>query len=248
MNERNLTKKIQLLKQIQPEKDWVSLNKRQLLGFEVSEVKASFTDQILEVFKIGFNYKLALVPLAIILSLGGTIGLSQASLPGDFLYPARKLVDKTGYLFVSKEDQPKLGLEVANKRLEELTVIAQNNQSKNLAPAINEFKQSTIEAADKLKPVNSLPELTKEIIKETEKFRENKEKIEALGVVVGDTEELTQALSRIVEIVEGQINDLNDRSLTDDQKQVLEQAKQDFEAGNYEKALEGILILSYNQE
>jgi len=169
-------------------------------------------------------------------------------LPGDFLYPARKLVDKTGYLFVSKEDQPKLGLEVANKRLEELTVIAQNNQSKNLAPAINEFKQSTIEAADKLKPVNSLPELTKEIIKETEKFRENKEKIEALGVVVGDTEELTQALSRIVEIVEGQINDLNDRSLTDDQKQVLEQAKQDFEAGNYEKALEGILILSYNQE
>jgi len=41
---------------------------------------------------------------------------------------------------------------------------------------------------------------------------------------------------------------LNDRSLTDDQKQVLEQAKQDFEAGNYEKALEGILILSYNQE
>ncbi|MBU4466727.1 DUF5667 domain-containing protein [Candidatus Parcubacteria bacterium] len=247
MNDRNLTKKLQLLKQIQPEKDWVSLNKRQLLGFEISEVKTSSADQILEIFKIGFNYKLVLVPLTIILAFGGTIGLSQASLPGDFLYPVRKLVDKTGYLFVAKENQPKLGLEVANKRLEELTVIAQNNQSKNLAPAINEFKQSTIEAAGKLKIVNTVdgsPKLTKEIVKETEKLRDNKEKIEALGIVVGNTEELTQALSQLVE---REINDLNDRSLTDDQKQVLEQAKQNFEAGNYAKALEGILLLSYPQ-
>jgi len=244
MNDRNLTKKLQLLKQIQPEKDWVSLNKRQLLGFEISEVKVTSADQILEIFKIGFNYKLVLVPLTIILAFGGTIGLSQASLPGDFLYPVRKLVDKTGYLFVAEEDQPKLGLQVANKRLEELSMIAKNNQSKNLAPAINEFKQSTIEAANKLKPANNFSKLTKEIVKETEKLRENKEKIEALGIVVGDTEELAQALSQLVE---REINDLNDRVLTDDQKQILEQAKQDFEAGNYGKALEGILLLSYPQ-
>ena len=247
MNQRNLIKKIQTLKQIEPEKDWVVLTKRQIVGFEDIQMKPGFTDQVLEVFQVlpGFNYKLALATIiAVIAVLGGTIGFSQAALPGDLLYPVRKLVDKTGYLFVTKEDQPKLGLEVANKRLEELSIIAQNNQSKNLAPAINEFKQSTIEAAGKLKIVNGSPKLTREIVKETEKLRENKEKIEALGVVVGDNEELAQALSQLVE---REINDLNDRSLTDDQKQILEQAKQDFEAGNYGKALEGILLLSYPQ-
>ncbi len=242
MEEKDLIKKIQALKQIQPEKDWMVLNKKQIIGFEDYEIRASFIDQILEVFEM-INYRLVLATLAVIFALAGTFGLSQLALPGDFLYPVKKLADKTGYLFVSEENQPKFSLQVANKRLEELTVIAQKNQSKNLAPAINEFKQSTIEAADKLAPANNSIKLTKEIVKETEKLQENKEKIEAL-VVVCDTEELAQALSQLVE---REINDLNDRSLTDDQKQVLEQAKQDFEAGNYTKALEGILLLSYPQ-
>jgi len=252
MNERNLIKKIQTLKQIEPEKDWVVLTKRQIVGFEDVQIKHSFTDQIFEVFQVfansGFNYKLALATLAVIGVLGSAaIGFSQAALPGDLLYPVRKLVDKTGYLFVSKNDQPKLGLEIANKRLEELTIIAQNNQGRNLAPAINEFKQSIVEAADKLKIVNTVngsPKITKEIVKETAKLRENKEKVEALGVVVGETKELNEALSQLVE---REIKDLESRSLTEEQTGILAQAKQDFEDGSYEKALEGILILSYPQ-
>jgi len=250
MNEKNLIKKIQTLKQIEPEKDWVVLTKRQIVGFEDVQIKHSFsfTDQIFGVFQVlsglGFNYKLALATLAVIGVLGGTIGFSQAALPGDLLYPVRKLVDKTGYLFVSKNDQPKLGLEIANKRLEELTIIAQNNQGRNLAPAINEFKQSMVEAADKLKIVDGSPKITREIVKETGKLMENKEKVEALGVVVGETKELNQALSQLVE---REIKDLESHSLTEEQTGILAQAKQDFEDGSYEKALEGILILSYPQ-
>ena len=247
MNEKNLIKKIQTLKQIEPEKDWVVLTKRQIVGFENVQAKTSFTDQILEVFQVlpRFNYKLALATIGVIAVLGSTaIGFSQAALPGDLLYPVRKLVDKTGYLFVSKNDQPKLGLEIANKRLEELTIIAQNNQGRNLAPAINEFKQSIVEAADKLKIVDGSPKITKEIVKETGKLMENKEKVEALGVVVGETKELNYALSQLVE---REIKDLESRSLTEEQTGILAQAKQDFEDGSYEKALEGILILSYPQ-
>ena len=246
MNEKNLIKKIQTLKQIEPEKDWVVLTKRQIVGFEDVQMKPSFIDQVLEVFQVlpGFNYKLALATLAVILTLGGTIGFSQAALPGDLLYPVRKFVDKTGYLFVSKNDQPKLGLEIANKRLEELTMIAQNNQGRNLAPAINEFRQSMVEAADKLKIVDGSPKITEEIVKETGKLKENREKVEALGVVVGETKELNRALSQLVE---REIKDLESRSLTEEQIGILTQAKQDFKDGSYEKALEGILILSYPQ-
>jgi len=247
MEEYRIIQKIKKLRQIEPEKDWVVLTKRQIVGFENIQIKPSFTDQVLEVFQVlpGFNYKLALATIAVIAVLGGTIGFSQAALPGDLLYPVRKFVDKTGYLFVSKNNQPKLGLEIANKRLEELTMIARNNQGRNLAPAINEFRQSMVEAADKLKIVNGSLKITEEIVKETGKLRENREKVEALGVVVGETKELNQALSQLVE---REIKDLESRSLTEGQKQLFEQAKQDFQDGNYEKALEGILILSYSQE
>ena len=247
MNEKNLIKKIQTLKQIEPDKDWVVLNKRQIIGFEDIQIRPSFADRVLEVFQIlpEFNYKLAMATLAVIMTLGGTIGFSQAALPGDLLYPVRKFVDKTGYLLVSKNNQPKLGLEIANKRLDELTMIAQNNQGRNLAPAINEFRQSMVEAADKLKIVDGSPKITKEIVDQTEKLRENKEKVEAMGVVVGETKELNQALSQLVE---REIKDLENRSLTEEQIGFLAQVKQDFQDGNYEKALEGILILSYSQE
>jgi len=247
MNEKNLIKKIQTLKQIEPDKDWVALTRRQIIGFEDIQIRPSFADRVLEVFQIlpEFNYKLAMATLAVIMTLGGTIGFSQAALPGDLLYPVRKFVDKTGYLLVSKNNQPKLGLEIANKRLDELTMIAQNNQGRNLAPAINEFRQSMVEAADKLKIVDGSPKITKEIVDQTEKLRENKEKVEAMGVVVGETKELNQALSQLVE---REIKDLENRSLTEEQIGFLAQVKQDFQDGNYEKALEGILILSYSQE
>ncbi len=252
MNERNLIKKIQTLKQIEPEKDWVVLTKRQIVGFKDVQTKHSFsfTDQILACLTPGvkhkFNYKLALATLAVIAVSGSAaIGFSQAALPGDFLYPVRKFADKTGYLFVSKNNQPKLGLEIANKRLEELTMIAQNNQARNLAPAINEFRQSMVEAADRLKIVDGSPKITREIVKETEKLRENREKVEALGVVVGETKELNQALSQLAE---REIKDLESRALTESQEKLLAAAREDFAKGNFSQALEKLLLLSYSQE
>ena len=182
---------------------------------------------------------------AFVIVFGGwvaAVNTSFASVPGDFLYPVRKFADKTGYLFVSKNDQPKLGLEIANKRLEELTMIAQNNQARNLAPAINEFRQSMVEAADKLKIVDGSPKITKEIVKETGKLRENREKVEALGVVVGETKELNYALSQLAE---REIKDLESRALTESQEKLLAAAREDFAKGNFSQALEKLLFLSY---
>jgi len=255
MEEYRIIQKIKKLRQIEPEKDWVVLTKRQIVGFEDVQTKHSFsfTDQILACLTPGvkhkFNYKLALATLGVIAVSGSAaIGFSQAALPGDLFYPVRKFADKTGYLFVSKNNQPKLGLEIANKRLEELTMIAQNNQARNLAPAINEFRQSMVEAADKLKIVNTVngsPKITREIVKETEKLRENREKVEALGVVVGETKELNQALSQLAE---REIKDLESRALTESQEKLLAAAREDFAKGNFSQALEKLLLLSYSQE
>ncbi|OGZ18639.1 MAG: hypothetical protein A2Z68_01410 [Candidatus Nealsonbacteria bacterium RBG_13_38_11] len=129
-------------------------------------------------------------------------------------------------------------LELTNKRLEELTRIAENNQTPKLAPAINEFQKSAAETAKNLKDPQKI---TKEVIDETKKLLENKEKAEALGVVIGETEELDDATRKVIE---SQIEDLEERSLTDEQKQTLETAKLNLEEGNLSQALEKVLEIN----
>jgi hypothetical protein len=240
MTEKDLVKKLNLLKEIKPEQDWVVLTKRQF----IREVRnPSLAEQILEVFRIfpnlSFQYKPALVSLVCLGLLTGTFGLSQVALPGDPFYPIKKMTEKAGNFFVSKDNLPKVNLELANKRLDELTQVAKNNQVRNLAPAINEFQASISQVA---KDLNDSPKLTKELVKGTEKLKENREKVVAMGVAVGETEELNQVLSQLVE---RELKDLESRSLTDAQAKLLQTAKEDYQAGNVSQALEKIILLSY---
>ena len=82
------------------------------------------------------------------------------------------------------------------------------------------------------------------IVVGTQKLEENKQKVESLGVVVGETKELDNAISQLVK---REIKDLESRTLTEKQQKLLEGAKEDYERGNYSLALEKILFLSYLQ-
>jgi hypothetical protein len=139
----------------------------------------------------------------------------------------------------SETEKPNVQLELANKRLEELNNIAQNNQVKKLAPAIQEFQANVSQAAKDLAQAKQ-PDV-KQIIDTTKKITENKQKIEALGVEVGDSKELDNALAQVVE---KEIKELEDKSLTESQEEVLTKVKESFEAGNYSEALEEILLLN----
>jgi len=233
MTETNLVKKIQELKKIRPRKDWVVLTKSQILG-ESARGRASVS-----FFPF---WKPALVTVTAFGILFGIFSLAQNSLPGDILYPIKKLTEKSQAVFVSEKELPKYNLEIANKRLDELTEIAQTNQVKKLAPALQEFQASVSEAAENLAKVKK-PDVEK-IVVQTKKLEENKQKVEALGVVLGETEKLDDALAQLVE---SQIKDLEGRTLTEEQEDILAQAKEDYEAGNYSDALIKILILSQNK-
>lgn len=240
MTEADLIKKIQELKQIKPRKDWVILTKSQILGQEPKMGWAS----ILEVFpRFLFQPKPAFATLIILGALVGTFGLAQNSLPGDFMYSLKRVAEKGQAVFVSEIEKPKAQLELVNKRLEELTKIAETNRVKNIAPALEEYQASASQAAKEITKAKQ-PDV-KEIVQQTKKLEENKQKIEALGIVVGETEELDNA---VVQLAEREIKDLENRILTEKQEELLTEAKQDFETGNFASALEKILLLSYPQE
>lgn len=243
MTEVELIRKIQELKKIKPRKDWVVLAKREILGQPPTTFREFSWLSIFSPKKwwgvFPYQYRLVLASLIFLgILITGALSFAQNALPGDLLYSLKRITEKSQAVFVSEEEKPKAQLELANKRLEELTKIAEQNQTQRLAPAINEFQASVSQVAKDLKKPKKL---TKEIIDQTKKLEENKEKVEALGVVVGETEELENALSQLVE---REIKDLEKRTLTEEQQEILEKTKEDFEAGNYSEALIKILNLS----
>jgi len=253
MNDKNLVRKLQLLKEIKPRKDWVVLTKSQILGEEPTLV-----EQVSTFIRISFQYKpaykRAFIGLVSLILLIGTFAFAKNALPGDPLYVLKRLTEKGQAVFVSEEKLPRYNLEIANKRLEELSQIAQTNQVRKLAPALNEFQSSVSEAAEnlaKIKEPKKAHEAAKAIVLEIKKLKENQEKIKTLGVVIGDGKEIEDAMCPIVEssIVEREIEALGE--LTVEQEELLEQAEEYLEEGECSSALEAleiILSLSYPQE
>jgi len=235
MTEKELIGKIRELRQIQPRKDWVSLTKIQILG-ESARGRASVS-----FFPV---WRPALVTVTAFGILFGVFSFAQNSLPGDILYSLKKLTEKSQAVFVSKEELPKYNLEIANKRLDELTEIAQTNQVKKLASAISEFQVNMSEAAKSLAKVKGGVDVEK-IVAQTKKLEENKQKIEEVLATKIETEKFDDALSQLVE---REIKELESQTLTEEQKLLFEEAKADFSAGNYSQALEKILILSYQPQ
>lgn len=225
MIEKELIGKIRELRQIRPRKDWVVLTKGQILG----EPKISFFP----------FFKPVLATVTALGILFGVFSLAQNSLPGDFLYSIKKITEKGQAVFVSEEEKPVFQLKLANDRLEDLT----KAQAKNLAPTLSEFQASVFQAAKEI--VEAEKPNIKEIVQQTKKLEENKQKVEALGVVLGETEKLDNALAQLVE---REIEELASQTLNENQEELLEEAKESFEVGDYNQALEKILILSYPQE
>lgn len=245
ITEKQLIGKIKVLGQIEPRKDWVVLTKRRILG-QPPTLGGLILDSFRVFPRLFFQYKFALATLSLILILVGTFGFAQISLPGEYLFPLKKITERSRAIFVSETEKPKVELELANKRLEELTIIAYTNQVKKLAPAISEFQASVSEAAQKLvkiKEPEDSREAGKAIVAEIKKLEENKKRVESLGVVVGDAQDLENAMCQLAE---REIENLG--TLTEKQQDLLGEAEEYLAEGECTLAFEQILFLSYPQE
>jgi len=241
--EKELIKKIQELRQIQPRKDWVVLTKSQILGREkkIELTPFSLIDGLRLFFQ--YQYKPALVGVLSILILFGTFTFAQNSLPGDLLYPIKKITEQTQKPFVPEKE---FNIKIVNNRLDDLASVAQSNSSKNLAPAINEYKASVSEVAKDLAKdeTKKNPNELKKIVKELQSIEKRTTEMKSLGMVIGENIEYDSAL---VELIKLQVQDLENRTLTQEQIKSIGDIKADIEAGKYSDALEKILELNQSQ-
>ena len=230
MTEKELITKIQELRQITPKKEWVFLTKQEILGEPETQPKVSW----LEVFsRFFFQYKLALATLVLIVVVVLTFGFSQKALPGDLLFVLKKATEGAQTAFLSQDEQLKIRLELANKRLEELNKIVEQNQAKKLAPAIEEYQASVSQVAKLAAGIKKAEEARK-LVPEIKKLEGNLQNLKTYGVEIEDTENTENIYKPIVEVL---IKDLESRTLTEEQQKILTEAKGSYETGDYPNTL-----------
>jgi len=201
VTEVDLIKKIKKLREIKPRKDWVLLTKTQILGQEPK----------FELFPFFKPVYAGVFCLLILISL---FEFSQGALPGEPLYLIKRIVEKGQAMLVSDEEKPTFNLELANKRLEELSKIAEKNEVRKLPPAINEFQTNVSEAARNLARVQKVDE---EFVAQAKIFQDSKAKVEeSLGTQL-ETKELEDNYKIWAAKV---IKDLENSSLTENQEEL----------------------------
>jgi len=239
MTEKELLRKIRELRQIKPRKDWVVLTKTQILG----DVEVRPQPFLFPFFKPVYT------GLLFLLLLVGLIELSQSALPGDPLYSLKRITEKTQAVFVSKEEQPKLQLELTNKRLEELNKVAETNQVKNLAPALSEFETTKIAAKKEVldsiknKSEKEAIKIAKALAPKLNEVNEKEKKVYAV-LNTESTEGTEQTAEKAV--VEILIKDVKNSTLTEEQKADLVKVEEYYKSGDYQEALNLFMTGSLN--
>lgn len=239
MIEAEIIKKLQGLKEIKPNRNWVSLTKSQILGVE---------KPTLNPFLI---FKPAYAGLVVVFILFGVFGVAQSSLPGDLLFPIKKITEKGRAVFISEAEKPNFQLKLTSERLDDLSKIAQANQVERLSFALKEFSATKAEAEKEVsnsiknKSEEEAVKIAKKVALEIKEINEKEgEVLASLGLEPTKEGAGESTAKTIVGIL---INDAAHSSLTEEQEDDLAKIIEYYENNNYQGALELYLTGSLNQ-
>ena len=255
MTEKDLIKKIQKLKQIKPRQEWVFLCKNQILGqseskdFSIISVFQNFSSALLNPVKYCFA---AISPKAKLFNR-----VTPALIACLIIF-----VLITGFIFYFIEVIEEKGpIEIA----QQLSIEELREMGKIVLP-MEELRQSVTQTAIEIENIQDpekvlkVTEITAPIVEKGEKFINEIKKLEeakkntlegqVLAVQIKETENTLDHLERVVETrmaitAEILIRDLENRILTSDQQDILEQIKELFQDGKYTQALELYLIKQF---
>lgn len=240
MTEKDLIKGIKQLKGIKPREDWVLLTKNNILG---NEPELSFVEKI----RLVFQPKFTLAGGVSLMIIFGLIMITQHSLPGQLLYPVKRIAEKGRALFVSHQEKQNYNLELVDKRLEELAKVSQANQVANLAPALNELETTKVEVRKGISDLKNMSQ--KDAIAAAKKIAPklsqiNKRETQVFASLGLEPDDEQPAEKTIVELL---IKDLSEQTLNEGQMKLFQEAEKNYQYGNYNQALEEILTLSNSQ-
>jgi len=234
MDEKEIIAKLQLLNQIKPRQEWVRNTRKNILGPQDRWVDFSGVFMIMRqpIFAVGTVTMILLLVLAWFGLLNkpqqDSLELAISEIASDNFY------DYNYYL------------EKASQTLAKAESASQENEK-----LVEETKQALKKAAEKLP---SRPKNPQESAKIVEKVKEIEEKLTTLAPedkeLTDATKELKEKTKEMIETeiyrirVEAELAMLENRTLTEEQQSLLEEAKKDYNNQDYLSALEKILQLT----
>lgn len=186
--------KLKTLQSIEPDKAWQNEDKRKLMEkISVFGVKNDIFLSARDIYadKARFSFKslfpnsfaVSFASIALVLTSGIlTVGAAQSSLPGDPLYGVKIATEKVALAIASDQDKPKIEIEQAGKRLEELAQISQKSsdakQHEKVEQLVAEFKDKVDSANTHLTQLNEkgsgvqIASVAKVVNEQSEKYTE----------------------------------------------------------------------------
>jgi hypothetical protein len=249
ITEAQLISQLKELKEIKPRKEWAILLKSQILSENQTETVKIPAQKVgnweigklIENWKLiignSFSRKLAYSFAAFLFIIVGLAGFSKYSMPGDLLFPAKKISEQSTAA-LSGQTTLKQDVTALSNRINDLAQVAREGKRGNIPSAISEINANVLALTKNLKnnPVSD-PKTLKDIASS----------LKILADVPGtdlttnpDVESLYQT------VVKSQIADLQKTTLTDLQKASLAAAEDLYSQGKYADALESLLNLTSN--
>ena len=245
MKEREVINKIKSLRKIEPNENWVSLIKSEIFNNSQEETFSSFTYR--------FLFSKSMTTAFVTLGFVAFIFVSaQGAYPGDPLYSVKRATEKGNAIFVSQENKSDFNFRMANKRLEEISEILKRNQVEKLSLAIEELEsaknkiQNDFTRSVESKPRERKVEIAKGFASTILEMEDREELIlGSLAVKVDDKKESIDSNKELAFLL---IEDFEERSLTEEDELLLEEAKKFFEQGKYLLALRVIEQASQSEK
>ncbi len=236
MKEKEVINKIKSLKQIKPNKNWALLTKSEIF------------DRKEEVLFDPIRHLLTRSTATAFASLGFVAFIfvsAQASFPGDTLYPVKKITEKGRMAILSETNRREYNMELTNRRLEEIAKVIQKDEIEKLSLAVKELEsmksemQKDFSRSVKNKSKQETVEIAKNLAPALLEIEDKEELLlGALSVRMEDNKESASVSEKSVSIL---IEDLEERTLAEEDEILLQEAKQHFKDKNYSLALRTVL-------
>lgn len=274
ITDKKLISGLKELKNIQPSKSWIILTKKQIMDSEdITEetqgtfsILASLIKELQRGERFLFNHKLAFCSVLTIIVFFGLFGFAQNSVPGDSLFVIKRMAEKSQSVFI--KDKIAYNFDIANKRLDDLTKIAETNSVDKLSSAIVEYNEAVSRATEEFVQSKERKEVAIEVkVKdEIKKLKDKEDTLRIYGIEIDSNESLDGTLAIIEddgvvltadsenenikevneeeELVRRELDLLKEKELTEEQEEMLIEAEEKCEQGDYQSAIEIILLIN----
>jgi len=131
MQEKDLIKNLQDLKQIKPNQDWAFWLKSNILETKPDSLYNKPRVR-LAIFSFIPKYQKVLIPSLMAFFFVFSFAFAQTTLPGNVFYPIKTLTQNAKIHFASENTKPVVRLEVAKARMEDLSKVENHKKEVNI--------------------------------------------------------------------------------------------------------------------